>query len=259
MSGLRFAAVSLLLSPFILKHRPTGRWREMFWFAFTLGTLHFAFVFIGMHMGLSVATSVITTQMGVPFSCMLGTIFLKDKLGAWRSTGLVVAFIGLTMIAGAPDVTENITAFMLVLAGAFAWSVSNIIAKKLHDMPVMALVGWAALISFPQLLLLSAIMENNQLEILATAPLRPTLGIVYSVLFSTLVAYGLWYYLLSKHQVSQVVPFSLLIPFFGIGASMWLLGDGLTWQIVAGGALTMAGVGVIVIRKPKILEGGEPV
>jgi O-acetylserine/cysteine efflux transporter len=210
-------------------------------------------------MGLDVPSSILTTQMGVPFSCMLGTIFLNDRLGAWRSSGLVVAFLGLMLIAGAPSVSENFTAFLLVLGGAFAWSVSNIIAKRLSDMPIMSTVGWLAIISTPQLLLLSLLFEENHLHILQEATLRPTFGIVYSIVFSTLVAYSLWYHLLNKYKVSQVVPFSLLIPFFGISASVWLLDSPLTWHMLVGGAITMVGVAIIVIRKPRIKQQGEAI
>lgn len=259
MTGIRFAAVSILLMPFIIKNQPKGRWRDMLWFAFTLSTLQFSFIFTGMHMGLDVSTSVITTQMGVPFSCLLGTIFLKDKLGPWRSSGMVAAFMGLTMIAGTPNVTANTTAFMLVLAGSFSWSVSNILSKKFKDMPVFGLVGWAALISFPQLLLLSAVFEHDQIAIIASSTLNANLAICYSVFLSTLVAYALWYYLLGRHPVSQVVPFSLLIPFFGVSASILMLGERLNSNMVVGGIITMLGVAVIVIRKPKVIERGEGV
>lgn len=257
-ASLRFFGVALLLAPFL--RWPTGHWKDLNIFALTLGTLHFSFTFVAIHMGLDIPTAILTSQMGVPFSCVLGAIMLKDRLGPWRSFGLMIAFLGLLVIAGSPNLREHMTAFWLMLTGAFFWSLSNIQIKKLADLPIFTTLGWTSLISAPQLLLISLIMEGSSLPYLAPTllPLKASLAVVYSIIGSTVIAYGLWYRLLGKHKVSQVVPFSLLIPFFGITAGVLILGEPLTTSTIIGGIITLSGVGTIVIRKPKMFRGQEP-
>lgn len=254
MSSVRFVAVGLLLLPFL--NYPRQHWKMLTAFSVCLGTIHFALVFLGMYRGIDPPTAVLTAQMGVPFACVLGTIFLNDRLGPWRSCGLIIAFLGLIFIVDTPDVENHFVAFLLILVGSLAWGASNILAKKLTDMPFLSIVGWMSWICAPQQFILSLLMETNQCRILQSAPLVPTLGLIYSIIFSSIVAYGMWYYLLGKYSVSRVVPFSLLVPVFGIIASRVLLGSELNWQMLVGGAITMSGVSMIVLHRPKVVSVG---
>ncbi len=52
-----------------------------------------------------------------------------------------------------------------------------------------------------------------------------------------------------KYAVNQVVPYTLLIPALTVGASYLILGDRLDWQSALGGATTIVGVAVIVLRR----------
>ncbi|MBI1275681.1 EamA family transporter [bacterium] len=254
---IRFGGVALMLAPF-MRWPDKKRWKDLNLFALTLGTLYFPFTFKAINMGLDLPTAILTSQMGVPFSCVMGVVLLKDKLGPWRSMGLMIAFIGLLVIAGSPNLREHMLAFWFMLIGAFFWSLSNIYIKRFNDMKIYNVLGWACLLSAPQLLVLSLIFEDNALESLKTTPFAPAMGMLYSIVGSTVIAYGLWYRLLSKHKVNQVVPFSLLVPFFGISAGVIMLNEPLTLNTIIGGLITLAGVGTIVIRKPKMFRQQEP-
>lgn len=64
-----------------------------------------------------------------------------------------------------------------------------------------------------------------------------------------ILSYGLWYPLMRKYAVNQVVPYTLLIPALTVGVSYLILGDRLDWQSVLGGVTTIVGVAVIVLRR----------
>ena len=54
--------------------------------------------------------------------------------------------------------------------------------------------------------------------------------------------YGAWAWLLARYPAATVSPLSLLVPVFGIGASVILLGEPLeSWKIFAG-LLVMGGL-----------------
>ncbi len=72
----------------------------------------------------------------------------------------------------------------------------------------------------------------------------------------TVVGYGLWYHLLRHHPVNQTMPFTLLVPVFGVVFGVLLLGETLTWRTVVGGLLTLFGVSVIVLRRPRLPRPG---
>lgn len=254
MLALRFAIVAAILLPIYYIRNPKFgiRLRFALEVAFVLGTAHFALVFAAIHMGVDIPTSVITVQLGVPFSCLLSAIWFNDRLGPWRSFGLMVAFTGIILIAGTPNVVANFGPFCMVMLGAFFWALSNVMIKKEGAVNVFEMLGWMSLLSVPQLLLLSWWFESNQLELLATTPWSAGLAIMFSSVFSTVVAYGLWYYLLTNCEVSRITPFNLLVPIFAIAIGQILYPVELTAQILTGGLITIGGVAIIVSRRPKL-------
>jgi O-acetylserine/cysteine efflux transporter len=54
--------------------------------------------------------------------------------------------------------------------------------------------------------------------------------------------------------VSYVVPFSLLLPVAGISGGVLFFDDPLTPRILFGAALTIVGVGIIALRRPRLVE-----
>jgi O-acetylserine/cysteine efflux transporter len=260
MLAVRFALVAMLLLPayYLVKRRKGIRLAFALKIACILGTAHFGLVFGAMYLGSDIPTAVITVQLGVPFSCLLSAVWFDDKLGAWRSFGLMVAFVGIILIAGTPNVTQYFVPFCMVVAGAFFWALSNVMIKKEGTVNVLEMLGWMSLFAVPQLLALSWFFEHpDPVRLLATANVPVWLGVGFSAVFSTVVAYGLWYWLLMECDVSRVAPFNLLVPVFAIGIGQWWYPAVLTPQILMGGLITVAGVGIIVFRRPKLSTIGR--
>ena len=116
-----------------------------------------------------------------------------------------------------------------------------------------------ALFAVPMLLVMSFIFERAPVSLILDVPLDVALAMAYTSLCSTIIAYGLWYFLIQRYNVSQVAPYSLLVPVFGIIAGHIVYNEHLSWQIIGGGALTLLGVAIIVLRRPKIFSFGKPV
>lgn len=253
---LRFAAVSLLLAPFALRYKVPSM-RDMLFVSMTLIVLQFALVFSAMHMGLSITSVIIAVQLGVPFACVMAAIFFKDYLGPWRSAGLMVAFLGVLVVAGTPNASEHWVGFLVTIMGAFCWSAANIYMKRMAPVKVVVMIFWPALLAVPPLALLSAVVEENQWEILRTAHLTSWMGIAYGTVFSSIIGYGLWSWLIKRYPMSQVVPYSLLVPVVGISAGAWMFGEPITARIMVGAVLTIFGVGIISLRRPQLVEAEQ--
>jgi O-acetylserine/cysteine efflux transporter len=65
---------------------------------------------------------------------------------------------------------------------------------------------------------------------------------------ATITGYGLWYYLVGKHGVGKVVPFTLLVPVVGALTGVVLLGEDLSLGKILGGMVTITGVAIIQLR-----------
>ena len=67
-----------------------------------------------------------------------------------------------------------------------------------------------------------------------------------------------WCWLLRNYLASQLGVFSFLTPLFGVLLGVWLLGESLEPQFIAGGAIVLAGVVLVSgqafsMRRPKAL------
>lgn len=247
---IRYVLVVVVLLPFAKKVDLS--WRELSLLSLLMISLHFTLVFTALWLGLDIGTTVIAIQMGAPFSCVLGAIFLKDFLGVWRTVGMAVAFMGIVILAGTPSVSDNVMAFFFALAGAAAWAGANVYMKVLKQTAIMPLLFWTGLFSLPQTLLVSLLIESDHVALITSAPMTAWLGILYSALASTIAGYGLWYWLIKRYDVSQVVPFALAVPIGGFSSGIIFFDEVLTPQIIAGAIVTLVGVAIITLRRPKL-------
>jgi len=242
--GLRFAVVALLLVPFV--PLPRGRWREIYLLSLTLGVIHFAFMFSGI-VRTPASTTALLQQLQVPAASILAAIFLHDRLGWRRFGGMALTLAGTVFVLGEPDLTAPWWSQALVLAAAVTWAVTTIQIKRLHGLSPMTMNAWMALFAFPQLLLLSAILEEGQMEALATLDWNGVLIILYNSVVVVLLGYGAWYWMLKHYAVNQAMPFTLLVPPFSVLSAALFLGEPLGWGLLVGGVMTLLGVGLIVV------------
>lgn len=253
---LRFLGVAIVLAPFALR-QPWPRWRDMLFLATTLIVIQFGLVFSALDMGLSITSVIIATQMGVPFACVMAAIFFKDYLGPWRSFGLAVAFMGVMVVAGTPNASDHWFAFLLAVMGSLSWSAANLYLKVMKTPPLTSLLFWPAMLSVPMLTVITLLLEHDQIPRLMAGGWRGWGGVAYALFFSSLVGYGLWNWLMTRFPLSHVMPYSLLMPIAGVSAGVMLFDEQVTPQVLFGGGLTIVGVAIITLRRPKLADAGH--
>jgi O-acetylserine/cysteine efflux transporter len=251
MMGLRFAVVALLLVPFVKV--PRSRLAGILLLSFTLGCVHFSLMFTGMR-DLDAAAVAIAIQIQVPFAALIAAVFLNDRLGWRRTLGMVLAFSGVVVMAGEPRLSGNLVPLFLVLGASFMWAVANVQIKQLGAVDGFALNAYLGLFAAPQLFITSALLEDGQLEALAGADWVGWSAVLYMAVLVTIVSYALWYRVLRRYTVNQAMPFTLLVPIVGVLSAALLLDEPLTWRVLLGGAATIAGVAVIVLRRPRLAD-----
>lgn len=263
LMGLRFLLVALLLLPFTKK--PDCSWKSLLFMAVTYGTAYHALLFIAVWLGIDIATSVIAVQLNVPFTSILGIWLLNDKLGWRRIIGMVVAFIGIVIIFGSPQVMQHLLPFGMIVGAAWFWALFNIRLKSLQVSSILGVLAWVSLYTTPMLLVLSLLFETphwmllKEIHFTDWISLSDWISLTYMALLSTVCGFGLWSWLLKRHPVNQVAPFSMLMPLFGVLAARLFLKDPLSWHTIIGGMVTLVGVGFIVIRRPQMTTKGATV
>ena len=252
LMGLRFALVAVLLAPFLT---PVGKaWPWIAALGVVLGGLHFGLLFVGLR-GIDAGPAAIAIQLAVPFSTLLAAVFYRERLGAWQWAGMLLAFAGVYLLAGGPSRPSSTLHLVLVVLAALAWAAGNVLIKRLGPINVFKLNAWLAVLACPQLLLASLLLEHGQQAAIADADWTAWGAMIYMAVGASIVAYGLWYYLIEKYEMNRIVPLTLLAPVFAIVLAVPMLGESISLHLLIGGAVTIAGVAMIHFLHPSLAAG----
>jgi len=245
-TSLRFLFLLVLMLPW-LKPAP-GYMKPLLRVAILLGVFHFSMIFIGLHAGGNIGSIAITTQLYVPFSAILASVFLKEKITLRTIIAIAIAFGGVMVIGFDPIVFNHIDAILWVTGAAFVMATATIFMRKCPNLGVFKLQAWIALVAFPSVSLLSLIFESGQLRTLAGARLTDLWTPLYSAIGASLIGHGLVYHLLGRYQVAKITPLLLLTPIIATILGVIIFGDILGWKLIVGGAMTLLGVLMLVTQ-----------
>jgi O-acetylserine/cysteine efflux transporter len=159
-----------------------------------------------------------------------------------------VAFAGLGLIA--LTVGRDLTAAGLILCGlsAVSWGVGNVLVKRLPPVDMLRLMVWLSVIPpLPSLALSLALDGPYALgTALAASSWLGRAAALYIGLIATVLGYAIWGSLLRRYPAATVAPFALLIPFVAAYASSLAFGERFGPLRLAGMALVLLGLAVIV-------------
>jgi O-acetylserine/cysteine efflux transporter len=249
--ALRFSLVALLLLPFV--GLPRRKLLQLIPLSMTMGVMHFSLIFTGMRY-LDAATSSIAVQLQVPFAAILAAFFFKETLGWRRITGMLVAFAGVVLIAGEPRFVGNLWPLLSVVGAALVWATANVQVKALGDeFDAVQLNGYIAILAAPQLLVVSYLLEGNQWPSVVDVHWMGWAALLFQSVVVAIFSYWIWYNMMRRYPVNQVMPFTLLLPMIGVYSGHIFLDEVITWQMLLGGLATLAGVAIVVIRRPAVV------
>jgi O-acetylserine/cysteine efflux transporter len=234
LCALRFLFTSIPAIFFI--KRPSIPFKTLLVYGLCMFGLQFSFLFLGMHAGMAPGLTSLVAQIQVFFSLFFAMLLLGETLASWQVLGAMIAFSGIIFVGLHTGGEVSLVGLCLVLAGAAAWGMGNVITKMIGSVSVVSLVAWGSLIAFPPLCLLSLYFEGAP-RIYASIQHLNHLDVI-SVLFiayvSTWFGYGTWSWLLRQYPVFTVTPFSLLVPIFGMLSSILLMNEPIeSWKFVS--------------------------
>lgn len=242
LNALRFAAVGCVFAWFI--PRPKIPFSRIIAVGLVLGVAKFSLLFIGMDVGMPAGLSSLVLQAQAIFTVLFAAVILGERPKGMQLVGMAIAFVGLGVIGLDLSQGAVITAFVLVLGAAACWGMANILIKRSGADDMLALMVWASLVAAPPLFALSWYFEGGDqvTAALTQISLKGLGAVAYLAVAATLIGFGLWGRLLKLYPASQVAPFSLLVPVFGLSSAALILGETLTPLKVAGGVLVITGL-----------------
>jgi len=244
--ALRFLAIALLLIPFV--KRPTRQQLgPVAAISVFLGGLNFGLFYVGLGLG-SGSMSAVAYQLATPFTILLAWPLLAEKPSLTTSAGVLLAFAGVVVLTAGLGLSGNALPLLLVVGAAFAFAVSNVLTKRHGPFDPLMLMGWSSLLTVPQVMLMSLLLEHGQLASLVTANERGWLALAYTIFIGGIIGFGLWFWLIARCSMGRIAPYGLLLPVFAVISSVLFLGDPMASQLIVGGLLTISGVAITQVR-----------
>lgn len=244
--GLRFlllAIPALLFVPW-----PGVRVRHLIGYGLGFGTVQFFGLYLGMGAGFPAGLASLVLQASAPFTVLLGALLLKEQLSLRRGAGIAIAVAGLVTVGLSRGSIGGWVPFLLVVLGALGWALGNLASRQAQTDKPLSLVMWMTVVPPVPMFALAALVEGPQqissalVESFSVDALPAWAGLLYTVVFGTVVGSGIWVWLMRRHPAGVVAPFSMLVPVVGIVAAWLVLGEVPTWLELIGGVLVIGGV-----------------
>ena len=184
-----------------------------------------ALVYMGLNR-VDASSSILLVHTEVPFGVIIAYFLFKERPGIKNILGIVIAFVGLFILLGAPNLEGKLIGVLLLLLGAFFWSLGMVMAKPLSKkIGGFAVTAWVSLFCGPMLLLGSFIFDGNTINYFLSADSKGWLIVAYLSLIMQPLAYGTWYHVMGRNPVHKVMPVMLLLPLTGLSTAIFLLGE----------------------------------
>mgnify|MGYP001788527861 CR=1 FL=1 len=246
LATLRF--VVLCLPAIFFLPRPPVAWRWLIALGLTLNVGQFAFLFLGMKLGMPAGLSSLIHQSQAFFTMLIAVLFIGERLHWNNLIGLIIAAAGMALIAVQQGSSMTTAGFWITIIGAASWGAGNVIMRRatqgVPPFSMLALVVWAGAVAILPLGLLSLLIEGPAAwkTAMQSFNLTTVASIIYLAYFASLCGYGLWGKLLSRYPAATVAPFALLVPVVGMSSATILLRESISlWQVI-GAILVMAGL-----------------
>ena len=242
--ALRFLIAS---APVLFLARPALPWHRLVAIGLTLFVGQFLLLFLAYRAGMPPGLASVTQQSQVFLTVLLAVLLFRERPSRRQRAGMALAAVGMGLVALTTGADLPLGALLLALGGASSWAIGNILLRQAQGVSMLGLIAWASLVPPVPMLLLSAYWGEASLPtVFWRAPWASVAAAFYLGAVSTPL-FALWGGLLRRYPAASVAPLALLSPVTGVVASAVVFGERFSATRLAGMALILAGLSVIVV------------
>jgi len=196
----------------------------------------------------NVTHSSIIVGMAPIYTLTLAVLFRLEPLTWRKALGMAIAFSGIVALAsaaGIPNHSPTLLGDAITMCGSLGFAMYVVLGKRVAPKyDALTMTTWnfifGALVILPVSLREAAAF--GLLQHWRTIPWQAWACMLYTGLFSSTLAYLLYYWLLRYLEASQLASFSYLLPVSASGLGILFLGERRSWLELLGGALALLGV-----------------
>ncbi len=248
LAFLRFFTASLLLLPFVYKqlHFQKKDWFSLFLCAFLGITVLITLYFFGLKLTSALNTGIIGGTMPI-ITLIFAALFLHEKMTKKIIIGAVIGMIGILIIVGKDIMAQGLDISpmgdMLIFLSNIAFAADITLSKKLSKnytpLAITFFIFFVGSLFFLPGVFMDIVANPTWF---INMPFFAYIGILYGILFSGLLAFGLWQYGLSKVSETNVGFFLYISPVVTSLIAVLFLGEIITEEFFIGSALIIIGL-----------------
>jgi len=247
LNGLRWSLSGLVM--FYFFPFPKKYIKKMLIISFVGCTVQYSLSFYGLKI-LDGASASLFIQAEIPFGILIAFFLLGEKPPLKNIIGLIIAFAGIVILSGNPNLEGKMLGIAFILSGAFLWSLAQVIAKDVSEkIGGLALTAYLGVFAGPQAILASYFIEGNTFSYIVNAKFEDWMIILFMGLVMNVIGYSCWYLVLSRNPVNNVMAVLLLSPITGFLTAIFILKETPNTYAYVGGAIIILGVSMILINK----------
>lgn len=194
---------------------------------------------------LTASFTVILVSVTPLLSALIAAVWLDEALAARKASGLLLGIAGVTLLMGwnpAGATPPPGWAVALALGASLSYGAASVYAKKnVADIPPLAAATGSqlctALLLFPLILRYPPTMAP---------PPAAWAGVMALAIFSSALAFLLYFRLIANTGAVKTMAVNYLSPLFGVGGGILLLDEAITLNMMAGGAVILAGTALVL-------------
>lgn len=246
----RWALACLVLVPWAWPHLKRdwpvirAHWPVLVFLTVLAGGLFSTMQYVGLAYTTALNTALLnsTVPVFIAFACFL---LFGERLIARQMLGIAVSLVGVITIIAKGE-WRILAGFgfnagdLIILANMALWSIYS---AYLRYRPAMHWLSFGALMAIVALLTnLPFLLVEQALGLPIEVSWATTGAVLYTGIFTSIVAFATWSYGVGTIGAARAGVFLHLIPLFGSGLAIALLGEPFGWFHAAGLGLILAGV-----------------
>lgn len=253
LAFLRFGLACLLLVPFVFIQRKKikidhAHLPKLIAIGILMITLNITFFFEGILRTTAINASALTLIIPM-LSVLAGWLFLKEKIYLLNLLGVTLGLPGALIIIGLPQIIvgdfskEVILGNILIILASVSFVMGAVFSQQLlKKYPTLVVTAIAFLVGAVTFIIpaLKEYLQNpswpNNVTMLGL------LGLIYMTMLSSISAYFLFEWGLSKTDIVKADLFQYIEPFIAVALAVAILGERISVSFIIGALLIGAGV-----------------
>jgi len=256
------ASILLLALVYLMEGKPVIR-REDWLRVGVVGILGIGLYQILFTLGLNYTTasnSSLIIATSPIFAALFAWLLGEEPITPRHIVGILLSFVGVTLIVRAGFTWENLRGDALTLIAAVLNAFSAVISKRplerYSSLRVMAmsmipgtlfllLFGWRPLLTYPW----------------ARLSFQGWLGLGYAVVLAGVISYVLWFHAIGELGATRTLVYGSLIPIVAVSVAVLTLGEQFTFLHALGALIVFVGIALARLapgrEKAALIKGGD--